>query len=257
MGVTRFDQPQLKAASLQEGKQAMPRRARNVTTATIESLIRKAKGDRHFRAWVSDGGQKGLGLWARETNVSFYFSYTSPETGKRRREFLARVEDIGLKQARSIARERLGLTIANVDPQEQQARLLRDARTLKDAADAYLEDLEAKGRKPSSIDDARGRLRRDILPVLGRVRLRSITREQVTRLHRSLKETPTAADRTLAYLPLGPVFVIGVSRGVSNAAAPNSGTLHSEISTTFACSPVSIADRSRAHFSAARCFSAS
>lgn len=184
----------------------MARIAKRLTKAKLDDLRRKAQSDASFSAYVADAGQPGLYAWARRRKVSFYFVYAPPGGGSRRR---MKIDDFGaitLDQARAIAQKHRGTRAADGDPQEERLRKSVEAITLQEAATAYLEDLRQRAEtgatrgKRSGYDSANRRIERNVLPTLGKVPIRRITSDQVTRLHRSMKERPVEANRTLTAL---------------------------------------------------------
>jgi integrase len=78
--------------------------------------------------------------------------------------------------------------------------------TVGEAIEGYLTDLRqraetgAKRGKRSGYQAARRLLEKHVVPRLGKMRLRDLTSDQVTKLHRSLSKTPAEANRTLTAL---------------------------------------------------------
>ena len=98
----------------------MPRQAKRLTKATLDSLRRKAKADPGFSEYVADAGQPGLYVWARRSRARFVFSYRPPGGGRRRR---IKIDDYGaitLEKARSIAEKWRGLVAEGLDPLRTQ-----------------------------------------------------------------------------------------------------------------------------------------
>ena len=78
--------------------------------------------------------------------------------------------------------------------------------TVGEALDLYLEDFRqraesgAKRGRRSSYEEAKRLLDKRVRPALGSLRLRAVSVDQVQRLHRSMKDTPSAANRAISAL---------------------------------------------------------
>lgn len=181
----------------------MARPPRRLTKTTLDALRRNAQTDPTFTAYVADAGQPGLYAWARRGRVRFVCAYRPPTGGRRQR---LKIDDYGaitLDRARQIAEQWRGLVAAGQDPRRVLREEARAAVTVGEAIELYLEDLRqraesgAKRGKRSGYASARRRLERNILPALGKSRLRDLSVDQVKRVHRRMRDTPVEANRTL------------------------------------------------------------
>ena len=87
--------------------------------------------------------------------------------------------------------------------QAQKQQAIEDEarqRTMKELADYYLATHAEVHKRPNSVKGDREMLDGIILPKLGRIRVSSIGRGDVVKLHNSLKGTPYRANRVLALL---------------------------------------------------------
>ncbi|MEW6364440.1 MAG: tyrosine-type recombinase/integrase [Acidobacteriota bacterium] len=75
-----------------------------------------------------------------------------------------------------------------------------EAPTVADLAERYIRDYAEARKKPSSVYEDRRLLANRILPRLGRIAAKDVTRFDVDRLHQGLRETPYEANRVLALL---------------------------------------------------------
>ncbi len=184
----------------------MPREAKKLIKATLDSLRRKAKADGEFSEYVADAGQPGLYAWARRGRVRFVFAYRPPGGGRRRR---IKIDDFGaidLETARKVARKWRGLVAEGRDPELESREEARRATRVGKALDLYLADFlkradsGAKRGRRSSYEEAKRLLESHVRPNLGNLRLRSVTVDHVQRLHRSMKDTPSAANRAISAL---------------------------------------------------------
>jgi len=184
----------------------MARLAKKLTKSTLDRLRKRAQEAPDFAAYVADAGQPGLYAWARRGKVRFVFAYRPPTGGRRKRIRIDEYGAITLDKAREIAGTLRGQLAARKDPQPERQEEARRAITMEQAIHQYLEALRARAEsgakrgKRSGYASAKNRLERHVLPRLGRTRLRNVTVEQVSRLHRSMEDTPVGANRTLTAL---------------------------------------------------------
>jgi integrase len=76
----------------------------------------------------------------------------------------------------------------------------RDAVPVSDLAERYLtEHAEAK-KKPKSVKMDRANLKNHILPHFGSMKVREVTRDDVSKLHHKMRDTPYQANRVLALI---------------------------------------------------------
>lgn len=181
----------------------MPKKPSKLTKRDLDALTKEAKADAEFVAFASDAGQPGLYVAARRGRVRFLFRYSPPEGGGRRQLQIDDYGAITLEQARSIAQELRGQVARGIDPQDAREAEQRAATTVENAVQGYLDDLReraetgARRGKRSGYASAKRRLEVHVLPKLGEARIRDVTAEQVRSLHRSMKDTPVEANRTL------------------------------------------------------------
>lgn len=103
--------------------------------------------------------------------------------------------------ARREARALLGHIARGGNPAEQK-RLDTEAITIKEFCDRYIADCEAglvlgKGRRPkkqSTVEIDRGRIKRHIVPLLGRRKVKDLTSADINRFLRDVVAGKTAAD---------------------------------------------------------------
>ena len=143
-----------------------------------------------------DTGQRGFGVrvsaHGRKTWVLRY-----RVDGRQRRLTLGTFPSLSLAMARAAARSALGQVADGQDPATAKQVVYR-AGTFRELADLYLEK-HAKKRKRSWRDDER-LLNVELVPVLGAIRAKSVTRSQIRELVDAIAErgAPIVANRTLA-----------------------------------------------------------
>lgn len=176
-------------------------------------------GTRWKRHVVWDDLIPGFGVRVSHTGrKSFILKYRN-EAGKTRQMTLGRFGVLTLKQARDAAREKLVEVAQGEDPLKRRQEK-RDAETVSDLADAYVEKY-ARARKKTWKRDRR-RLERHIKPRWGSRKAASITHRDVDELHRHIgidKGHRVEANRTLALVQK--MFNWARSNGYVSRTTPN------------------------------------
>jgi integrase len=108
---------------------------------------------------------------------------------------LGKVGDLTLDQARATGRDWKVLAASGVDPTRHKEE---SGRTVADLCAEYLE-VHALPKKRSGEGD-RSKIERHVLPRLGRKLVKDVSFSDVERLHRAMKKSPYAANRTAALL---------------------------------------------------------
>ena len=85
------------------------------------------------------------------------------------------------------------------DPSARR-KAAREAETVADLAERYLDEHAEKKKRPRSVVSDRTLLRLHVLPRLSSVKLADLSRADVAKLHHDMRATPGAANRTLALL---------------------------------------------------------
>ena len=101
--------------------------------------------------------------------------------------------------ARKEATEKLGEIAKGDDPALPKVKS-KGMPTLKQFGQRFLREYAELHKKPRSVAEDRRNLQKLVYPQLGSRRLDKVTRQDIARLHRSLHDTPIAANRTLAVL---------------------------------------------------------
>ncbi|MEE2526236.1 site-specific integrase [Hyphobacterium sp. HN65] len=101
--------------------------------------------------------------------------------------------------ARDEALRLMGRVRDGADPALEK-KTAREAETLAQFSERYIAEHAEVRNKPKSVKEAKRNLKLHILPVLGNMKLREITREDVARFHRSKQGTPYLANRCLALI---------------------------------------------------------
>lgn len=152
--------------------------------------------------YVFDPDTIGFAVRVRATGGMSYIVQYKAGSGRgapARRVTLGGVGKMTPEQARAAARKVLGSVAHGEDPAADKANERRSL-PLGDVIEAFLaEHVEAK-RKASTAAWYRGGLERIVKPGLGGMNPGKVTRQDVARLHSSLRETPIQANRVLAMI---------------------------------------------------------
>jgi integrase len=151
------------------------------------------------RTYLWDSEVKGFGLRVLPSGRKVFVLSYRAEDGAKRMPALGTYGTLTVEQARDLAKEWMARVRSGEDP-SQDRRDKRLAPTVDDAVEKYLEEHSARYNKPSSHRKNQERARLHVLPALGRRKVASITREDILRLHGSMRDRPGAANRTVALL---------------------------------------------------------
>ncbi|WP_417491017.1 tyrosine-type recombinase/integrase [Maricaulis sp.] len=101
--------------------------------------------------------------------------------------------------ARTEAKSLLGRIAEGVDPAEELAAD-RASETLDEFHKRYLTDHAEAHNKASSVKETKRLLKKHIIPKLGHIKVKDLSRSQVVKFHIGLKDTPYEANRALAVI---------------------------------------------------------
>ena len=167
-----------------------------LTKRSIDSF--RYQGDGHSRDVRWDGTVRGLGLRIYPSGrKAFVLSYRV--NGRKRLFTVGTYGALTLDRARIKAQKLLGGLDDGSDPLEIR-HAGRDAPTMAQLCDAYLVDYATGRKKASSLDQDRRLIARFVKPALGARKVANVTRQDVLRLHNSLRVTPYQANRMLGLL---------------------------------------------------------
>lgn len=169
-----------------------------ITKRSVDALEAPQSGETTL--W--DTEIKGFGCRIRPSGERTYILLYRAGSGRnaaKRRFTIGRHGDFTPEQARDEAIELRARINRGEDPAAVK-REHREAETVADLAQRFLEDhVEAK-RKVRTAAEYRRLLETLILPRIGSVKIESLTYAQVDQLHRALKKTPYQANRCVALL---------------------------------------------------------
>lgn len=145
-----------------------------------------------------DSELKGFLCKVTPTGKRSYFLFYRTKDGRQRKPKIGDHGAITCEQARVIAQQWLADITHGKDPSaERQA--LRVNPTLSDLADRYMKDHAPRKKLASRKEDQR-LWDQHVLPVLGSLKVSSLTRDDILKLHHSLQHLPITANRVLSLL---------------------------------------------------------
>ena len=170
--------------------------SRKLNKSSVESL---PVGDNDVIYW--DTLLPGFGVRVKPSATrSYVVQYRNRQTGRSRRKTIGRHGPLmTFSQAKEIAKVLLSDVVRGKDP-VAEGKAYREAPTVADLADQYLESHAIPKKRPKSVKNDEAALNRFVLPRLGGRKVAEVTGRDIQRLHSSMKETPYQANRTLALL---------------------------------------------------------
>ncbi|WP_417495621.1 tyrosine-type recombinase/integrase [Maricaulis sp.] len=103
--------------------------------------------------------------------------------------------------ARNEAISLMGRIKEGVDPAHELAAD-RQSETVEEFQKRYLTDHAEAHNKASSVKETKRLLKKHIVPALGHIKVKALSRAEVAKFHRSLKATPYEANRCLAVISI-------------------------------------------------------
>lgn len=119
--------------------------------------------------------------------------------GERRKPALGQYGELTVEQARSLAQEWLAQVRRGGDPAADKAEA-RKAPTVKELCVKFMEDYSKYRNKPSTQKGYQGNIDRNIIPILGRMKVQDVKRPDVAAMMKKLDYKPGEANKALAVL---------------------------------------------------------
>jgi integrase len=168
--------------------------AEKLTDKLVRDAVLPASGNRI----IYDTEVKGFGARITAAGArSFVLNYRI--NGRERRHTIGAFPAWTVRQAREEAASLKRDIDRGRDPVGEREEA-RSAPTVSELVDRYLvEHAEAK-KKPRSVEEDRRNVRLHIKPELGKLKVSAVTRDDIARLHSSMKASPIGANRVLSLL---------------------------------------------------------
>ena len=166
----------------------------NLTKKAIDAFTHKGGWDVRW-----DDDVKGLGLRIYPSGrKSFIFRYTS-RSRQKKTTTIGPYGAFTLHKAREIA-QRMRVEVSQGHDPLAAKQAERDAVPVSDLAERYLTDHAEPKKKPKSVKMDRANLKNHILPHFGSMKVREVSRDDVSKLHHKMRGTPYQANRVLALI---------------------------------------------------------
>jgi integrase len=120
-------------------------------------------------------------------------------SGNRRKPAIGRFGELTVEQARRIAQDWLADVRKGGDPSAEKTTN-RKGSTVKHLCDQFIEDYSKTRNKPYTVELNQLYINKHILPILGSMKVREVTRADVANLMKRMERSPVAANRMLACL---------------------------------------------------------
>jgi len=119
--------------------------------------------------------------------------------GDRRKPAIGRFGELTVEQARSIARDWLADVRRGKDPGAEKTAA-RAAPSVKELCVKFIEDYSKPKNRPRTVESYQGYIDRHVVPNLGTLKVRDVTRSDVSTLIALMKNKPVTANRVLSCL---------------------------------------------------------
>jgi integrase len=120
-------------------------------------------------------------------------------SGERRKPTIGRFGELTVEQARSIAQDWLADVRKGKDPGAEK-RIARENPRMRELCTKFIEDYSRPKNRSRTVQSNQGYIKRHIVPNLGSLKVREITRADVAGLITQMKKTPVTANRVLSCL---------------------------------------------------------
>lgn len=161
---------------------------------------------------VWDSEVPGFGLKVTPSGQKSYFVYYRTSSGQQRRPKIGNHGALTVDEARAIARQWMAAAASGLDVSATR-KADRKAGTVSDLAKRYLEDYAEAHKKLRSVATDRANLENHVIPQIGTMSVRDVTRQDIDRLKVAIKDGKTA--RQLPAKPRGRRVVRG-GEGIAN-----------------------------------------
>ena len=159
-----------------------------ITKRVVDAAVRE--GERYI-LW--DDEIKGFGLLVMPSGIKSYFYQYRTAEGRQRRATIGKHGEWTPTKAREKAGDYREVVRKGRDPLSEK-RALKEAPTVGEIFDAYLQSESFKDKAASTQAIDRGRIERHLRPLLGRKHAHSLSQEDVKRAFNAIRDGNTAKD---------------------------------------------------------------
>ncbi|KZK95083.1 hypothetical protein PsAD46_00853 [Pseudovibrio sp. Ad46] len=166
----------------------------NITKRTVDAA--RSASRKHF-LW--DSKLKGFGLQVTPSGAKTFIVQYRTHEGRSRRMSHGKYSELTPDQARDLATNVLA-KVHNGDDPLLMRESKRSAPTVNVLLDTYMSKHVQVHNKPKTMKDIERLLKRCVHSRLGQMKLNSVRRQDIVKLHHSLRATPRQANQILAVL---------------------------------------------------------
>jgi integrase len=178
-----------------------------LTKRSVETAEPKEKD---YILW--DSLVPGFGLKVTPAGSKIYILYYRSESGRQRRPSIGKHGKYTVDQARQTARQWLN-KIASGEDISAQRQINRRAETVAELSERYLVDYAEAHKKPRSVKTDRANIENHVIPLLGAMKVKDVTRADIDRLKLDIRDGKTASK--LKARPRGRRQIRG-GKGIAN-----------------------------------------
>ncbi len=165
-----------------------------LTKTTVELATRAAK-----EYELRDTMVPGFLLKVTPVGRKIFMVQYRTNAGERRKPAIGRFGELTVEQARSIAKDWLADVRTGKDPSAEKTAA-RDAPSVKDLCTKFMEDYSTPKNRATTVESNQGYIDRHIVPNFGTLKVRAVSRADVSALITGMKKTPVTANRVLSCL---------------------------------------------------------
>ncbi|AJY48166.1 tyrosine-type recombinase/integrase [Martelella endophytica] len=148
---------------------------------------------------VWDDELRGFGIRIKPTGVKSYIVQYRNAGGRSKRKTLGRHGEITPDQARKLAAEVRHEVSKGGDPVAARAAWKAEP-TVDDLMTEYVTSHVEVHNKPTTQAEVKRLVDRRIRPALGKLKVKEVTRQDIAKLHRNMRETPRQANFVLSVI---------------------------------------------------------
>ncbi|CAA6604711.1 Phage integrase [Rhodospirillaceae bacterium LM-1] len=164
---------------------------------TLRSVESVPIGNKDIFAW--DDLLPGFGVRVKPSGIRSYVIQYRNRHGRSRRFTIGRHGVLTPEEARKEAKLRLAEVQKGEDPADQRERD-RQSMSVSKLCERYMQEHALVHKKPNSAREDRRTINNRIIPAIGALKVEQITRADILKLQKDMRDTPYGANRMLALL---------------------------------------------------------
>ncbi|ACT58418.1 tyrosine-type recombinase/integrase [Hirschia baltica] len=166
-----------------------------LTKRSVDLLVSEDRDKDYY-----DDALKSFGVRIRKSGRKSYF-VMSRYKGRMRRITIGQHGPLTAEDARKQAKSILHDLSSGIDPTEDKTKI-RQSGTVKKLCERFMIEYVPQHLKPSTASEYKRSIEIFILPKLGRLIVKDVSRQDIIALHHDMRGTPYQANRTLGVLSI-------------------------------------------------------